>query len=69
MLDEVTSALDPELKDKVVDYFLQNKDLTLFVVSHDDVWERDETSSIVFILTVVVRVSDDITLLFGFCHI
>lgn len=46
VLDEVTSALDPELKDKVVDYFLKNEDWTLFIVSHDDVWEREGTSMI-----------------------
>jgi len=46
LLDEVTSALDSELKIKVVDYFLQHNDWTLFVVSHDDVWDREGTSKI-----------------------
>jgi putative ABC transport system ATP-binding protein len=42
LLDEATSALDSGLKKKVVDHFLKYKDWTLFVVSHDREWERDE---------------------------
>jgi putative ABC transport system ATP-binding protein len=42
LLDEATSALDSGLKKKVVDHFLKHKDWTLFVVSHDREWERDE---------------------------
>lgn len=41
LLDEVTSALDSELKKKVVDHFLKHKDWTLFIISHDREWERD----------------------------
>jgi len=41
LLDEVTSALDFELKKKVVDHFLKHKAWTLFVISHDREWERD----------------------------
>jgi putative ABC transport system ATP-binding protein len=40
LLDEVTSALDPELKEKVVDFFLENEDWTLLVASHDNTWDR-----------------------------
>lgn len=42
LLDEATSALDSELKKKVVDHFLKHKAWTLFIISHDREWERDE---------------------------
>ena len=42
LLDEATSALDSELKKKVVDYFLKHGEWTLFIVSHDREWEREE---------------------------
>ena len=42
LLDEVTSALDSELKKRVVDHFLKHKNWTLFIISHDKEWERDE---------------------------
>ncbi len=38
LLDEVTSALDSELKKKVVDYFIGEKAVTCLVSSHDAVW-------------------------------
>jgi putative ABC transport system ATP-binding protein len=41
LLDEVTSALDVNLKKKVADYFLAQEDWTLLVISHDREWERD----------------------------
>jgi putative ABC transport system ATP-binding protein len=41
LLDEVTSALDANLKKKVSDYFLAREDWTLLVISHDREWERD----------------------------
>jgi len=41
LLDEVTSALDMNLKKKVADYFLAREDWTLLVISHDREWERD----------------------------
>ena len=34
-LDEVTSALDPLLKAKVLDYFLGNAEFTVLYISHD----------------------------------
>ena len=41
LLDEVTSALDVNLKKTVADYFLAREDWTLLVISHDLEWERD----------------------------
>ncbi|MFC2093422.1 ATP-binding cassette domain-containing protein [Bacteroidota bacterium] len=35
LLDEISSALDENLKKKVIDYFLEQKDLTVIIVSHD----------------------------------
>ncbi|AKB73543.1 Methionine ABC transporter ATP-binding protein [Methanosarcina lacustris Z-7289] len=43
LLDEVTSALDVNLKKKVADYFLSREDLTLMIISHDREWEGDWT--------------------------
>ena len=37
-LDEVTSALDKHLKKKVVEYFVNRKDWTSLVVSHEPLW-------------------------------
>jgi putative ABC transport system ATP-binding protein len=41
LLDEITSALDINLKQKVADYFLTQEDWTLLIISHDREWERD----------------------------
>ena len=38
LLDEVTSALDKQLKKKVADFFLAREDWTCLVISHDPVW-------------------------------
>lgn len=38
LLDEVTSALDSELKEKVRDFFLKRDDWTVIVISHDKDW-------------------------------
>lgn len=38
LLDEVTSSLDKHLKKKVADYFVERKDWTSLVISHDPVW-------------------------------
>jgi len=35
LLDEISSALDENLKKKVINYFLDQKDLTVIIVSHD----------------------------------
>lgn len=43
LLDEVTSALDSELKEKVRDYFVKKDDWTVIVISHDKDWlQRSE---------------------------
>ena len=41
LLDEVTSALDVNLKKTVADYFLARENWTLLVISHDREWECD----------------------------
>ncbi|MEA2109776.1 MAG: ABC transporter ATP-binding protein [Pseudomonadota bacterium] len=38
LLDEVTSALDKQLKKKVADFFVAREDWTCLVISHDPVW-------------------------------
>ena len=38
LLDEVTSALDKQLKKKVADFFIAREDWTCLVISHDPVW-------------------------------
>lgn len=38
LLDEITSSLDKHLKKKVADYFVERKDWTCLVISHDIVW-------------------------------
>lgn len=35
LLDEISSALDENLKKKVINYFLDQKDLTVIIISHD----------------------------------
>ncbi|UII33457.1 ABC transporter ATP-binding protein [Fulvivirga ulvae] len=42
LLDEITSALDEALKEKVAQYFLGLKGKTILIVSHDWVWERND---------------------------
>ena len=41
LLDEITSSLDSALKEKVANYFLERKDWTLVIISHDDIWEKE----------------------------
>ena len=38
LLDEVTSALDKNLKKKTADFFIERKDWTVVSISHDAVW-------------------------------
>jgi len=45
LLDEVTSALDSRLKDRVVDFFL-SKEWTVIAISHDDSWFRPGTRKV-----------------------
>ena len=40
-LDEVTSALDIKSKEKVIDFFIENKDFTVIAVSHDEAWKKE----------------------------
>jgi putative ABC transport system ATP-binding protein len=40
LLDEITSALDIELKQTVADYFLGNPDWTVIAISHDEAWQN-----------------------------
>ncbi len=40
LLDEITSALDRRMKEKVAEYFAQLHKTTLVVVSHDSVWHH-----------------------------
>ena len=48
-LDEVTSSLDKHLKKKVANYFVERRDWTSLVISHDPVW-LDNPSVKVFAL-------------------
>ncbi len=41
LLDEVTSALDDDLKEKVMRYFVKRGNWTVVVISHDFVWRKD----------------------------
>ena len=38
LLDEVTSALDRNLKEKVAEFVFREKDWTVIVISHDNIW-------------------------------
>ena len=38
LLDEVTSSLDTELKNAVIQYFTQNENWTVLTISHDSAW-------------------------------
>lgn len=40
LLDEITSALDRRMKERVAEYFAQLDNTTLVVVSHDSVWHH-----------------------------
>lgn len=46
LLDEITSALDEALKEKVAQYFLGLKGKTVLIISHDRVWERNDVKLI-----------------------
>ncbi len=43
LLDEVTSGLDKQLKQKVVDFFVTNPEWTCLIVSHDPIWSGHES--------------------------
>ena len=40
LLDEITSGLDAEMKQKVVDFFAIEFNKTLLIVSHDEIWRE-----------------------------
>ena len=40
LLDEITSALDEALKKKIARYFMELKEKTILIISHDQVWEE-----------------------------
>jgi putative ABC transport system ATP-binding protein len=42
LLDEVTSALDQDLKEMIVSYFSGMENRTLIIVSHDSIWHQQE---------------------------
>ena len=41
LLDEITSALDESLKQKALNYFLDQKDLTVIIISHDTDYKQN----------------------------
>lgn len=40
LLDEITSALDDALKKKIARYFMELKEKTILIISHDEVWKE-----------------------------
>ncbi len=46
LLDEPTAALDEKLKGKVIDYFMNLNDVTVVVVSHDEIWKKPKNIKI-----------------------
>lgn len=46
LLDEVTSGLDSNLKDKIVNW-VASSDKTVITISHDDVWLEDDRIKVV----------------------
>ncbi len=47
LLDEVTSAVDPEMKGRIVDYFAALEEATVLAVSHDVTWLRGESMRVI----------------------
>lgn len=45
LLDEPTSALDDTMKNKIMDYII-GQDKTIIIISHDDVWKKNNTIKI-----------------------
>ncbi|MGF7184299.1 putative ABC transport system ATP-binding protein [Desulfitispora alkaliphila] len=46
LLDEITAALDGELKNKVIRYFSEKPNLTALIISHDIGWRENENVKI-----------------------
>ncbi|HBT51809.1 MAG TPA: ABC transporter ATP-binding protein [Petrotoga sp.] len=47
LLDEITSSLDREMKNKVIKYLLSKKEWTLIAISHDQEWLNNEGLNII----------------------
>ncbi|POZ89257.1 hypothetical protein AA80_01115 [Petrotoga sibirica DSM 13575] len=47
LLDESTSSLDREMKNKVIKYLLSKKEWTLIAISHDQEWLNNEGLNII----------------------
>ncbi len=47
LLDEITSSLDREMKNKVIEYLLSKKEWTLIAISHDQEWLNKEGLNII----------------------
>ncbi len=41
LLDEPTSALDDDMKHRVADYILSREDNTVIIISHDEIWKKN----------------------------
>lgn len=41
LLDEITSGLDKNIKEKIVDFVL-NQDKTILIISHDKIWRKND---------------------------
>ncbi len=41
LLDEITSGLDKEMKEKVVDY-VSKQEKTILIISHDKIWSKND---------------------------
>ncbi|GAA0179489.1 ATP-binding cassette domain-containing protein [Clostridium sediminicola] len=41
LLDEITSGLDKDMKERVVDYVLK-QDKTVLIISHDKIWSKND---------------------------
>ncbi len=46
LLDEITSALDKHLKQKVADYFMERAEYTCLIISHDHVWLNNPSAKV-----------------------
>lgn len=47
LLDEITSSLDKDMKNKVIDFFLNKKEWTVISISHDHEWLNKDSLNII----------------------
>lgn len=47
LLDEITSALDEDIKKVVIDYFLNKEDKTSIIIAHDKEWKSHNNLKII----------------------